>query len=203
MRRSFSLAKVCSLVKHYIWVERLVSILRQDNLSAKVSRNKLDRYVESFTKILDMDFSLGFEEYGRNSQSRRSIIQKWLGNDRKCPIINLFFSLVVKTNVFLKDMNDFGAMNSVYAEGRSRHFILHRCWSKNLTSSFHRTSTCSIDRSSRCSSQSKSILTTTINWSLPLFRMLLWKSKVLHFLVTLSKTDWDQLLIIRTDVFFY
>jgi len=37
-------------------------------------------------------------------------------------ILEFIFILVVKTNVFLQDMNDFGAMNEVYSE--SKHSIL-------------------------------------------------------------------------------
>jgi enamine deaminase RidA (YjgF/YER057c/UK114 family) len=35
------------------------------------------------------------------------------------------FVLVVKTNVFLKDMNDFAAMNEVYSESKDSTFVHH------------------------------------------------------------------------------
>jgi len=39
-------------------------------------------------------------------------------------ILEFIFILVVKTNVFLQDMNDFGAMNEVYSESKHSIFII-------------------------------------------------------------------------------
>jgi len=49
---------------------------------------------------------------GRENRKKRVLFRK-----------DCFF-LVVKTNVFLKDMNDFAAMNAVYAECKTKISIL-------------------------------------------------------------------------------
>lgn len=68
---------------------------------------------------------LGFEKSWRNFKRSRCFLQKWQRKSKEKSFISkgLFF-LVVKTNVFLKDMNDFAAMNAVYAECKTKISIL-------------------------------------------------------------------------------
>lgn len=62
--------------------------------------------------------------------------------------------IVVKANVFLKDMNDFAAMNEVYSEGEPP--LSAPVYPITFFRSLRRTSPGSLDRASRWSSSSES-----------------------------------------------